>query len=78
MLHGMSTLWYYTTPMIILLSLDSHKVTLSHTSHSYFNKDGVCGNKCPKICLSSRNSFKDQDIYYPDLCFGDGPIPLEL
>ena len=79
--HEMSTLWYYTIPndhSIKSLSLDPHKVTLSHTPHSYYNKHGVRVNECPKKCLSSRNSFNGQDIYCPDfLSFGDGPITLE-
>ena len=58
------------------LSLDLHKVTLSHTPHSYYNKDGVHVNECPKKSLSSRNSFNDQDIYCPNFLHF-GPIPLE-
>ena len=60
------------------LSLDLHKVTLSHTPHSYYNKDGVCVNECPNKSLSNRNSFNGQDIYCPhSLHFGDGLITLE-
>ena len=51
------------------LSLDPHKVTLSHTPHSYYNKDGVRINEYPNMCLSSRNSFNNQDIYCPDFLF---------
>ena len=51
------------------LSLDPHKVTLSHTPHSYYNKDGVCVNDTHKKCLSSKQSFNDQDIYCPGFLY---------